>query len=75
MSYRAGTRGLAKIGIPDDDAHINCDSCGLRLDLNRFRFGPPLWLLDGKHPPKWDGGKNESGTRWDKCPKCKGAKR
>lgn len=72
MSYRAGTRGMAALGIPDADARVTCDDCGEVLPVGPFRRGPPLWLLDGRAPPKWRGGRRPDGTRWDRCPRCAG---
>lgn len=74
MTYYAATRGLAHIGIPDDDARIVCDSCGMRrAALTPRSKGPPKWLLDGKSPPGWTGRAATSETvRADFCPRCNG---
>lgn len=72
MSYFAATRGLERIGIPDDDARIVCDGCGhVRYVMSPRTKGPPNWLLEGKSPPGWAGGTVEEGTRWDRCPECR----
>lgn len=69
MTYHAGTRGLAHIGIPDGDPRITCDAPGCdatwHIPLGR---PPPTWFLDGKRKPGWAGGRRADGTRWDRCP-------
>lgn len=76
MTYHAATRGLAHIGIPDDDSRIVCDSCGMRRAVLTPRSkGPPAWLLNGKSPPGWRGVTQKEGTRRDVCPRCIGAEK
>ena len=70
MSYHATTRGLTHIGIPDTDAHITCDWCGVVYRIS-MGYGPPTWLLDGKAPRGWARGLNADCTRWDCCPRCR----
>lgn len=70
MTYHAATRGLGPYGIPDGEPRVACDDCGTVLYIRTRRGGPPKWLLDGKAPPKWRGGRRDDGTRWDKCPRC-----
>lgn len=74
MSYRAGTRGLAALGIPDSEPRVICDGCGVVLHARTRSGGPPAWLLNGTAPKGWAGGRNEDGTRWDRCPRCKASR-
>ena len=69
MAYRAGTRNLGPLGIPDDVPRVICDGCGLvhRIKPNRL---PPMWMLDGKAPPKWRRSRDADGKRRDVCPRC-----
>ena len=76
MSYRAGTRGLGRLGIPDDVPRIVCDGCGTTypLVLRGAAGAPPSWFLNGKAPPKWRlarSGSDSDTVRRDYCPLCK----
>lgn len=75
MTYRAGTRGLSMLGIPDDEPRVICDGDGCRrvLRVNTSHI-PPRWLLDGKAPPRWRLARDENGNRRDFCPRCKGGR-
>ncbi len=70
MSYRAGTIGLARIGIPDDVAHLLCDGCGARRTVTKPSGMPYSWLLDDKAAPGW-AKKKVDGMRRDYCQTCK----
>lgn len=71
MSYHASTRGLAFIGIPDDDAHIKCDDCGVRRNVRKPSGMPYAWLLDNKPAPGWRLQLDQEGLRRDFCTQCK----
>jgi hypothetical protein len=71
MSYRAATYGLARIGIPDDTAHVTCDGCGARVEALARRGMPKAWVLKGRAPPGWKLVKQRDETRLDYCPACK----
>ena len=66
MSYRAGTGGLASIGIQDRTPAIVCDTCG---NVHDIKMQPPAWFLDGKAPPRWRV-KRYAGIRTDRCDAC-----
>ena len=72
MTYRAGTYGMGRIGIPDGEPRIECDGCGL---VYYIRQPPPAWFLDGKGPRGWQTVRHETPNavqRRDWCPRCKG---
>jgi len=69
MSYRCGTSGLERFGVPSDSPRIICDGCGYVLRIGAYG-PPPAWFLDGKSAPRWRK-TGEGETRQDRCPKCK----
>ena len=73
MSYRAGIRGLAHLGLPDGDPHIFCDRCGVRRSMTRPTTGSPYaWFFDGKAAPGWQCIYDKAThTRTDYCQNCK----
>ena len=75
MSYRPGSYGLERIGIPSGPPTIACDGegCSVRFEVKGRGMGsvPPAWFLDGKAVPNWSGGRRKDGIRVDYCPKCR----
>ena len=53
MSYRAGTRGLGFIGIPDGDPRVICDGCGKAVSVVKPGAGPYAWLINRRKVPGW----------------------
>lgn len=70
MTYRAGTHGLAKHGLPDSEPRITCDICGLVHRVERASGLPYAWFLAGKAPPRWRRAQRDC-LRVDYCPACK----
>ncbi len=73
MSYRAGTRGLLAWNplLPDDDAHIYCDHCGVKkYAVNPSTGRPWAWLLNHRAPRGWKLFRPTPYTREDYCPEC-----
>jgi hypothetical protein len=67
MSYRAKTRGLANIGVPDGDNRIVCDGCGKErsaLKPHGFRYA---WLINIHKVPGWFKIIKHEFTRSDYC--------
>jgi hypothetical protein len=71
MSYRAGSYGLERIGIPSGPPRIRCDhdGCGRVFEVRGRGIGsiPPAWFLDGKSPPGWKTTRTDE-RRIDYCP-------
>lgn len=75
MTYRGGTGGLGKLGIPDSEPRLICNGCGVERPVATRAGTPPAWLLDRKAAPGWkliriehEDGRIE---RLDWCPACK----
>jgi hypothetical protein len=78
VTYYAGSSGLAPIGIANSNPRIECDGCGLVLNIATGWRAPPKWFLDGKAVPGWKMVRRETPNaveRRDWCPKCKGTAR
>lgn len=69
MAYRAGTIGLACVGLADSRPRFECDGCGLVFYIPTDR-APPSWFLNGRAPKGWAMGR-VGDVRWDKCPRCR----
>ena len=70
MAYHCATSGLGHLGIPNGDARLICDGCGLVRGVQKPSGMPYAWLLNRKAAPGWAAEFTED-NRMDWCPRCR----